>query len=283
MTGVFLINKPKGITSHTVVSCMRKILNTRRIGHAGTLDPMATGVLVVLVGKATKLSDLLLSEEKRYRAGILLGTITDTYDITGEILEENDCSVDENILNDVLESFKGEISQVPPIYSAIKKDGRKLYEYARSGEEIEVKPRKVTIHSISSPEENIIDVECSKGTYIRSLVHDIGKALGCGACLSSLERTKSGQFSIDMCCTLDDIRENGYERYMLSIDDCLDIPEIIVSGNNEHKMKNGNPIMVKMQDSGLLKVKDKNNEIICCGRVLGGKLRPEVMLYEGDI
>ena len=281
MTGILLIDKPIGITSHTVVSRVRKILNTRKVGHAGTLDPIATGVLVVLVGRATKLSDILLSESKRYEAELKLGTVTDTYDITGDVLSECEPSVTRSQLEEAVLSFEGEINQLPPVYSAIKKDGRKLYEYARAGEKVELKPRKVTIDKISFVGDNTLDIICSKGTYIRSLIHDIGQKLGCGACMTALKRTASGEFLFSDCCTLDELQEKGFDKCALSIDDVLKVPDIVLSGNAEQKMKNGNYLVTSDYPSGYFKVKDSSGEIICYAKCDGRKLRPEIMLY-GD-
>ena len=283
MTGVLLINKPEGITSHTVVSRVRKILNTRKVGHAGTLDPIATGVLVVLVGRATKLSDILLSETKHYEAKFRLGIVTDTYDITGSVISECECRVDSERLKSVISSFEGEIDQVPPIYSAIKKDGRKLYEYARQGEYVEIKPRRVTINSITLKNDNTLDIVCSKGTYIRSLIHDIGQKTGFGACMTELKRIASGSFTLDNCCTLEELEEKGFESCALTIDDVLKVPDIILSGENERKMKNGNYISFRGYPDGYYKVKDSQGEIICYARCGRDRLRPEIMLYGEDL
>ncbi len=284
MNGVLIINKPKGITSHDVVSRVRRILHTRKVGHAGTLDPIATGVLVVLVGKATKLSDILLSEKKRYVAKFALGITTDTYDITGEVLSRNEVDFDEEKLRQTVDSFKGEQQQLPPMYSAVKADGKKLYEYARKGEAVERKPRTVNIENIKLIDSDTLDVVCSKGTYIRTLIHDIGEKYGCGACMTGLERIASGGFYLEDSCTLSELEEKGFEECALTIDEVLKVPEAFVSGENERKLKNGNRVVVDNCHEGFVKVKDSSGDIICYARsegVNGGfKIIPEIMLYE---
>lgn len=216
--GVIIVNKEAGFTSHDVVAKLRGILKQKKIGHTGTLDPDATGVLPVCLGHATKLCDMLTDKDKTYEAVMLLGKVTDTQDITGKIIEECDIVSmreqnnisDEHIL-EAISSFIGEYSQIPPMYSALKVNGKKLYELAREGIEIERQPRTVFINSI----ENIVidfprvtmTVSCSKGTYIRTLCHDIGSKLGCGACMESLKRTRVSSFTIDDALTLSQISD----------------------------------------------------------------------------
>lgn len=204
------VDKPKGITSFDVVRQIRRRLGVKKVGHGGTLDPMAEGVLLILVGRATKRASELIGLDKEYRAGILLGTTTDTYDITGKIVERGDyssisCMEVERALN----KFTGEIQQVPPMYSAVKIGGRKLYQLARRGETIERSPRKIKIHLINFLSWNspvvTLDIHCSKGTYIRSLAYDLGRELGCGACLESLQRTAVGDYTIEDSLKLDEI------------------------------------------------------------------------------
>ena len=195
LNGILLIDKPQDWTSNDVVSKMRGILHERRIGHSGTLDPLATGLLVVFVGRATRAVEFAESDSKEYIAGLRLGVKTDTQDITGNVLSECECNVSETELLNALDGFKGDIEQIPPMYSAIKIGGKKLYELARKGEEVERKPRKINISKLDIiGEENgdyILDVACSKGTYIRTLCNDIGEALNCGGCMSSLRRVKA--------------------------------------------------------------------------------------------
>lgn len=215
-TGVIVINKHEGVTSHRIVQIMRKFFDTPRIGHTGTLDPMATGVLPILVGRAVKASDFLVAEDKEYIAEMTLGVRTDTDDITGEILEKCDEIPSEDKVFEAISSFIGEIEQIPPMYSAIKVGGVKLVDLAREGITIERKSRNVKINSIDSEKisENVykMRISCSKGTYIRTLCHDIGEKLGCGAAMSALERTKSGSFTIENSYTIEDLEKLTIEE-----------------------------------------------------------------------
>lgn len=201
--GILNIDKPQGITSHDVVDIVRKIFAGIKVGHTGTLDPIATGVLPICIGKATKLSDELLSENKVYRVKMLLGVETDTYDITGKIVFANTLNEDEIYIKERIKRFIGKSSQIPPIYSAIKIKGKKAYEYARNGENVSLKPREIEIFNIDDIDVNLrkrqvsFVVSCTKGTYIRSLVHDIGIKLGCGATMIELKRLKTGDFDIN--------------------------------------------------------------------------------------
>lgn len=201
--GVLNIDKPQGITSHDVVDIVRKIFPNTKVGHTGTLDPIATGALPICIGKATKLSDELLSENKVYKVKMLLGVETDTYDITGKIVFANTLNEDEIYIKERIKRFIGKSSQIPPIYSAIKIKGKKAYEYARNGENVSLKPREIEIFNIDDIDVNLrkrqvsFVVSCTKGTYIRSLVHDIGIKLGCGATMIELKRLKTGDFDIN--------------------------------------------------------------------------------------
>lgn len=214
--GIVVVNKEKGFTSHDAVNVIRKIFDMRKVGHTGTLDPEATGVLPICLGKATRVSDLIMESDKEYIAEMKLGTKTDTQDIWGEVVEQSDKKVSEEEFVSAIESFNGEYDQIPPMYSAIKIDGKKLYEIARQGKEVERKPRRVNIHYIEILDINEgqarIKVGCSKGTYIRTLINDIGEKLGTFACMTGLNRTKSGVFHIEDAYTLDElknIKENG--------------------------------------------------------------------------
>ncbi len=209
MNGVVIINKPEGKTSHDVVGMLRKRFNTRRVGHTGTLDPLATGVLPVLIGTATKASDMLIKGDKKYRATMLLGKRTDTLDISGSVISESVVNVTADEVKRVIESFVGESMQIPPMYSAIKQNGKKLYDLARSGIEVERQARQIHIYSIDVVDVSmpyvVIDVHCSKGTYIRSLCDDIGKKLGCGAVMTNLVRTQTAGFTLDKAYTIDEL------------------------------------------------------------------------------
>jgi len=208
--GVLNINKEKGFTSHDVVAKLRGIVGQKKIGHTGTLDPDATGVLPVCLGKATKLCDMLTDKDKTYETVMLVGKTTDTQDISGEVLSEGNWeSIDENSVMKCIQEFVGDYMQIPPMYSALKVNGKKLYELAREGIEIERKARPVVIHEIKIIEVNLprvrMEVSCSKGTYIRTLCHDIGQKLGCGACMEELVRTKVSRFTLAESMTLEDV------------------------------------------------------------------------------
>lgn len=211
INGVINIYKIKGFTSHDVVAKLRGIMKQKKIGHTGTLDPDATGVLPVCLGSATKLCDMLTEKEKEYIAKVQLGVITDTQDMTGMVLSEHEVNATEEQVREAIQSFVGQYEQIPPMYSALKVNGKKLYELAREGKEVERKARPVTIHYIEIMEMSLpqltIKVGCSKGTYIRTLCHDLGERLGCGAAMAALERTKSGQFSLDSAITLAELEE----------------------------------------------------------------------------
>ena len=221
MCGLLLINKPSGITSFGAVARIRKLTGEKHIGHTGTLDPMASGVLPVLIGRATKLSDYLLCTDKSYTATIRLGVSTDTLDITGEVTEQGSVSVTNSQIDAVLKDFTGEISQVPPMFSAIKKDGVRLYRLARKGESIDLPARKITVFSLSRisdiDENNEFEISCtvSKGTSIRALCRDIGAALCVPATLSKLCRTKTAGFGIDKCVPLDELTAENIESFIL--------------------------------------------------------------------
>ena len=214
INGIVNIYKEKGYTSHDVVAVLRKVVGQKKIGHTGTLDPDATGVLPVCLGRATKVCELLTDHDKTYEALLLLGKTTDTQDISGEVLEERDPGdLTEEEVRSCIESFIGEYDQIPPMYSALKVNGKKLYELAREGKTVERKSRKVQIHGIRILEMNLphvrMEVDCSKGTYIRSLCVDIGKALGYPAHMTALVRNQSGHFTIDQAVTLEELEENN--------------------------------------------------------------------------
>lgn len=236
MDGVLLINKPAGYTSHDIVNIVRKQLHIKKVGHCGTLDPDATGVLVICVNKATKIIQFLTSESKIYRATLSLGQSTDTYDASGKILEEKDVkAIDKDEVIKVLNEFLGHSKQIPPIYSAIKVKGKKLYEYARAGQAVKIEPRDIEIFKINLIAFDGIhitfDVSCSKGTYIRSLCVDIAKKLEYPGHMSDLIRMQSGVFHLNECITLDDLQNNNY--HLLSIDDALkDFKKLTVTDEN---------------------------------------------------
>ncbi len=230
MDGVINIYKEKGFTSHDVVAVVRKTINQKKVGHTGTLDPDAEGVLPICLGKGTKLADYIMADKKGYRAEVTLGVTTTTEDSSGEVLEVKPFDFNEEKIKEVVYSFIGEYEQVPPMYSAIKVNGKKLYELAREGKEIERKSRKIKIYDIKileflPPNKIVIDVICSKGTYIRTLCSDIGKKLGCGGNMSYLLRTMSGRFNIDTAIKLDELKtiveKGNIDDILITIDDVL--------------------------------------------------------------
>lgn len=219
INGVVVVNKPQNWTSHDCVAVVRRVIGVKRVGHTGTLDPMATGVLPVCVGTAARINEYLDYDTKTYDCVMKLGVITDTLDIWGEVLEERPVpDMDEAVIAETIMGFTGEISQIPPKYSALKVAGKKLYEYARAGQEVEIKPRKINIKHISVNNINLenkeisFTVECSKGTYIRSLCADIGEKLGCGACMSGLVRTKTGVFTLDDTVDIEAVKKMSREE-----------------------------------------------------------------------
>lgn len=228
MNGIIIVDKPEGYTSFDVIAVMRKLLDEKKVGHTGTLDPMATGVLPILFGRATKLQAFLPITEKEYIAKIKLGLATDTLDITGKVLSSVFMCIKKEEFQTALEPFAGEIDQLPPMYSAVQKDGVRLYELARKGIEVERSPRKVVISKLEllrfdeALQEGELSISCSKGTYIRTLCDDIGKKLGCGAVLAGLQRTKACGFSLKDSITLDEARElaanNNLQKYVLPCD-----------------------------------------------------------------
>lgn len=243
--GFLNIYKPKGLTSHDVVARLRKITKVRQIGHTGTLDPFATGVLPICIGKATRLIEYL-EDDKEYLATVQFGKNTATYDLEGEITATFDKKVTEEDVKNALKDFEGEISQIPPIYSAIKVNGKKLYDYARQGQDIEIKPRKVTISKIELKEFDKtsqsakITVACSKGTYIRSIAYDLGAKLGCGGYLTALERTKAGKFQVNTAIKLEDLTEvSQIVENLINPLDMLNIPIHNLSENERERVSHG--------------------------------------------
>lgn len=254
INGIININKEKGFTSHDVVAKLRGILKQKKIGHTGTLDPDATGVLPVCLGSATKLCDMMNDHAKEYEATLLLGVATDTEDVSGTVLETHAVNVDVEAVREAIMSFVGSYDQIPPMYSAIKIEGKKLYELARAGKVIERKPRKVDIIDITIKEMSlprvVFRVKCSKGTYIRSLCRDIGEKLGCLGCMEALIRTQVGRFYIDSSITLSDVEElvrNGIiESAVIATDEFFaDLPEFHAQDNHYKLVKNGNPIKLE--------------------------------------
>lgn len=255
INGIINIYKEKGFTSHDVVAKLRGITRQKKIGHTGTLDPDATGVLPVCLGNATKLCDLLTDKDKEYETVLLLGKVTDTQDVTGKVLQEADVLVTEEQVREVVNSFVGPIEQIPPMYSALKVNGKKLYELAREGKVIERKPRPITIHEITILDIKLTEdcheirmrVNCSKGTYIRTLCHDIGEKLGCGGCMKSLVRTKVSKFLLADAITLDEVQKLQQEDKLIDLvipvaDMFPQYPKVYVNEEGNRFLANGNPL-----------------------------------------
>ena len=274
MNGIIIIDKPCGKTSHDMVGFIRRLTGIKKVGHTGTLDPQATGVLPVCIGNATKACELLTCENKAYRAELALGMTTDTLDAEGEILTDQPVLCDEDTIKNTIMSFVGEIEQIPPMFSAIKKDGKKLYELARQGISIEREKRKITIHSIKindidmEKETVSFDVECSKGTYIRTLCDDIGMKLGCGGYMNKLTRIKSGRFSLDDAYTTEQLekifKENKFSDILIPVDKVFDsYPKIVVNERQKNFLINGVRVRFKgLSEGQTYRVYDENGEFL---------------------
>lgn len=275
MNGIIVINKPIGKTSHDMVSFVRRLTGIKKVGHTGTLDPDATGVLPICIGKATKAADMLTVSDKAYQTQLVLGKTTDTQDASGKILKESEVTVTQKKIEDTVSQFIGEISQIPPMFSAIKKDGKKLYELARQGISIEREPRKVTIYGIAIKEINFenktvnLDISCSKGTYIRTLCEDIGEKLGCGAYMNSLVRTKSAGFTLADSYKVEELekmKEDGtLKNALLPLDSIFgDYEKIKLNTVLAKKVKNGVRIKANNIKNGqMYRIYDENDEFLC--------------------
>ena len=288
MNGIILVDKPCGWTSHDVVGKLRGILHERRIGHSGTLDPMATGLLVVFAGRATRAVEFAEADSKEYIAGLRLGVSTDTQDTTGNVLNTCEALPSKDELIAAANGFLGEISQIPPMYSAIKMNGKKLYELARRGEIVERSPRKVTISKLELVGEDkcdyILDIHCSKGTYIRTLCSDIGDKLGCGGCMSSLRRVKAGVFSITQAYTMEQIQaaadSGGLDGIIIPVDTLFtDKPKLTVNEFEEKKLRNGNTIKTKSAD-GTYRVYSESGEFLLLAEVKDNLLKTIKSFFE---
>lgn len=276
--GILIIDKPAGWTSMDVCAKIRGILREKRVGHGGTLDPMATGVLPVFVGRATRAVEFAENGRKEYDAGLRLGLTTDTQDVTGTVLETCPVTAGREDVEAVLAGFRGEIQQVPPMYSAVKIQGKKLYELARRGKEVERKPRPVTIYGLELLEaESETDFRlrclCSKGTYIRTLCHDIGQALGCGGTLYSLRRTMAAGFTLAEAVTLEEVQEKG-ESLLRPLDSLFaGYPALTVrSPGQEKRVRCGNPISLPGTADGTYRIYGQDGEFLCLSRGAGGTL-----------
>ncbi|MCI9578024.1 MAG: tRNA pseudouridine(55) synthase TruB [Oscillibacter sp.] len=276
--GILIIDKPAGWTSMDVCAKIRGILREKRVGHGGTLDPMATGVLPVFVGRATRAVEFAENGRKEYNAGLRLGLMTDTQDVTGRVLETRPVTAGREEVEAALAGFRGEIQQIPPMYSAVKIQGKKLYELARRGKEVERKPRPVTIHALELLEaESGTDYRlrclCSKGTYIRTLCHDVGQALGCGGALYSLRRTMAAGFTLAQAVTMEEVQAQG-EALLQPLDGLFaQYPALTVrSPGQEKRVRCGNPVTLPGTADGTYRVYGREGEFLCLSQARDGAL-----------
>ena len=277
MNGIVIIDKPQDWTSQDVTARLRRVFNTRRIGHGGTLDPMATGVLPVFVGRGTRGVEFFEHAEKTYEAVLRLGISTDTEDITGTVLEEKEVNITEARFLSVLENFRGEIQQIPPMYSAIKINGQKLCDLARKGREVERQPRTITIHRLECLEfagaTARLLVHCSKGTYIRTLCKDIGDALGCGGCMESLRRVTAGEYTIEQAVALQTLIDSeNPESYLLPVDSMFKAyPPVTLTEKQEKCCRNGVAFTTNLPE-GTYRVYAASGEFLALSHMVEGKL-----------
>ena len=285
MNGIVIIDKPQGWTSQDVTARLRRVFNTRRIGHGGTLDPMATGVLPVFVGRGTRGVEFFEHAEKIYETVLRPGMTTDTEDITGTVLTQTEVNVTAEMVEAILPQFRGDIMQVPPMYSALKVDGQKLYDLARKGKEVERQPRPITIHELTllGVEEDGIHlrVHCSKGTYIRTLCKDIGQALGCGGCMAALRRVQAGEYTISESVPLMELLETAEpEKYLRPVDTMFrNYPAITLTAKQEIRCRNGNSFSVTM-DPGIYRAYSQNGEFLMLAKVEDGTMSTVKSFFE---
>ena len=287
--GILVIDKSAGWTSQDVAAKLRGVFHERRVGHGGTLDPMATGVLPVFIGRATRAAEFLESAEKEYVAGLRLGVVTDTQDTSGTVLETNSVCVTRAQLEAALRQFLGPIEQIPPMYSAIKINGQKLYELARRGQEVARRPRSITIHALELLEGEGADwtirVRCSKGTYVRTLCHELGRALGCGGCMSSLRRTRAGSFTLAQAVTMQQVLDfaagQDPQQLLMPVDAVFAAhPPLIVTLGQAAKLKNGAQVKDWQFQPGTYRVYAEDGEFLLLGRVEGGVLTTIKSFFE---
>lgn len=287
--GILIVDKPDGWTSQDVAAKLRGVFHEKRVGHGGTLDPMATGVLPIFIGRATRGVEFFESAEKEYIAGLRLGTVTNTQDTTGEVLETNPVTVTREDVEAALRRFTGELDQLPPMYSAIKINGQKLYELARRGQEVARRPRSITIHALELLEGEGADwtirVRCSKGTYVRTLCHDLGRALGCGGCMSSLRRTRAGSFTLAQAVTMQQVLDfaagQDPQQLLMPVDAVFAAhPPLIVTLGQAAKLKNGAQVKEWQFQPGTYRVYAEDGEFLLLGRVEGGVLTTIKSFFE---
>ncbi len=286
--GILIVDKPQGWTSMDVCAKLRGIFHEKRVGHGGTLDPMATGVLPVFIGRATRAVEFAAQSDKEYIAALKLGVVTNTQDTTGEVTETHPATAIQADLEAVLPRFRGEIEQMPPMFSAVKRDGKKLYELARKGKEVEREPRRIVIKALDitrriAAEEYELRVVCSKGTYVRTLCHDIGRALGCGGCMSALRRVKAAGFTLGDSVTLEQIQAAADPAALLRPVDSLfaDRPALSVGAAGEKKVRCGASVSLPPDvPGGEYRVYGQDGGFLALGRVKGGTLTAIKSFFE---
>ena len=285
MNGLVIVDKPQDWTSQDVTARLRRVFGTRRIGHGGTLDPMATGVLPVFVGRATRGVEFFEHAEKTYETVLRLGVATDTEDITGRVLAEKPVEVTAEAFEEALTKFRGEILQVPPMYSALKVGGQKLCDLARKGREVERQPRPITIHELTCLDfcgsTARLRVRCSKGTYIRTLCKDIGEALGCGGCMEALRRTTAGEYTIQEAVPLQELLETDHpETYLRGVDTMFrELPAVTLTANQEKRCRNGNSFSVHLPD-GTYRAYSMTGEFLMLARMEDGVMSTVKSFFE---
>ena len=285
MNGIVIVDKPQEWTSQDVTARLRRVFQTRRIGHGGTLDPMATGVLPVFVGRGTRGVEFFEHADKTYEAVLQLGLTTDTEDTSGNVLEQREVHISETQLHEILSQFRGKIMQVPPMYSALKVGGQKLVDLARKGKTVERQPREIEIFELTLLEFTgttaRLRVKCSKGTYIRTLCKDIGEALGCGGCMAELRRVQAGEYTIDEAVPLQVLLETDKpEEYLRPVDSMFrQYPEATLSANQEKRCRNGNSFSVAME-AGIYRAYSKTGEFLMLAKVEDGVMSTIKSFFE---
>ena len=285
MNGIVIVDKPQGWTSQDVTARLRRVYATRRIGHGGTLDPMATGVLPVFVGRATRGVEFFEHAEKTYETVLLLGRTTDTQDVTGATLAEKAVHLSPADIEEVLPRFRGDILQVPPMYSALKVNGKKLYELARKGQEVERQPRPITVFELTNlgfdGTRLRLRVKCSKGTYIRTLCQDIGEALGCGGCMEALRRVQAGEYGIEDAVPLEKLLESETpEQYLRGLDTMFaHCPAVTLTPNQEKRCRNGNPFSSPLPQ-GTYRAYSQSGEFLMLAKVEDGVMTTIKSFFE---
>ena len=285
MNGIVIVDKPQGWTSQDVTARLRRVFNTRRIGHGGTLDPMATGVLPVFVGRATRGVEFFEHAEKIYEATIRLGLTTDTEDVTGEVLSQQEVSISEEEFLGILPQFRGKIQQIPPMYSALKVNGQKLCDLARKGKEVERQPREIEIFQLDCLEFDRdtarLRVHCSKGTYIRTLCKDIGQALGCGGCMAALRRVTAGEYTIAEAVPLQELLDTQRpEEHLRAVDTMFRSYEAVtLTANQEKRCRNGNAFSVALAD-GTYRAYAQSGEFLMLAKVEAGVMSTVKSFFE---